>query len=74
MRRETAEALMQIYAGLGDFLNEATAVIAKEPDQAEQQELRRTVGMAMAQLWTELQLPVVTAFPDLHPDENGQND
>ncbi len=61
---------MKIYARVGDLLNEATTVIAAESDAAEQHLLRRPVGVAMAQLWTELQLPIVSAFPDLHPDDH----
>lgn len=69
MTKATAQALMSIYARLGTLLNEATEVIESEPDVAEQKELRKPVGVAMASLWTELQLPIVTAYPELHPDK-----
>jgi hypothetical protein len=69
MTKDTAEALMTIYARLGTLLNEATEVIGAEPDAAEQKALRKPVGAAMASLWTELQLPLVTAYPELHPDK-----
>ena len=54
---------------VGALLNEATTVIAADPDAAQQRLLRHPVGAAMAQLWTELQPPIVSAFPDLHPDK-----
>lgn len=68
MTKGTAEALMRIYVRLGEVLNEAAATIALEPDAVEQQRLRKPLGVAMAQLWTELQLPLVTEYPNLHPD------
>lgn len=63
---------MNIYVRLGALLNEATTAIAADPDEAEQRRLRHPSDVAMAQLWTELQLPIVSAFPDLHPDKMKQ--
>jgi hypothetical protein len=50
-------------------LNEADAVIACEPDLDEQKRLRRNLGTVMADVWVELQLPIVHAYPHLDPDK-----
>jgi len=70
MNRDTAETLMKIYGQIGALFNDATSAIATEPDASEQRRLRQPVGMAMAQLWTDLQLPIISAYPDLHPDNH----
>jgi hypothetical protein len=70
--REGAEALMRIYTRVGVALNEAHAVIEREPDEDVRRALRRPLGIAMSDLWVELQLPLVSEYPDLDPDrENG---
>jgi len=68
MTRDTATALMSIYRRLGELLNEATDVISRESDPAEQKQLRLPIGQMMAALYTDLQVPVIRAFPDLNPD------
>jgi hypothetical protein len=68
MTPETAESLMKVYARLGETLNEATGVIALEPDVEEQKRLRRHLAQVMSALWFELQLPIVKDYPHLDPD------
>ena len=68
MDRNTAERLLQLYSQVGELFNQATAVIGELPDKDEQKHLRRPLGTVMANLWTDLMLPIVRQFPDLDPD------
>lgn len=70
MNRDTAEKLMAIYARIGTLLNDATEAIETEPDEQQRKRLRTPVGIAMTHLWTDLQLPLVSAFPELNPDKS----
>jgi hypothetical protein len=70
MNRDTAEKLMAIYARVGTLLNEATDAIESEADEQLRKRLRAPIGVAMAHLWTDLQLPLVSAFPELNPDKS----
>lgn len=68
MTRDNAESLMAVYARIGELLNEAHAIIELEPDEEERKRLRRPLGQMMASLWTELQLPIASVYPQLDPD------
>jgi len=68
MNREHAIALMAIYQRIGIALNEATELISTEPVLGEQKRLRLPLGKLMADLFTELQLPIIREHPDLDPD------
>lgn len=59
---------MQIYTRVGALLNEAHAAIEREPDETVRRSLRKPLGAAMADLWVELQLPLVREYPHLDPD------
>ena len=72
MTRENAAALMAIYARVGDAFNEATTIIAGEADSEEQKRLRKPLGALMIDLYTQLQLPIIRAFPELDPDRRDE--
>lgn len=69
MDRETAVQLMRVYSQLSEPFNLATEIIGKLPDEEEQKRLRRPLGQMMADVWTELMLPIVKQFPELDPDK-----
>lgn len=68
MTRDHAAALMAIYDRVGAALNEATDIISQESDSDEQRRLRAPLGRIMTALYTDLQLPIIQAYPDLDPD------
>jgi hypothetical protein len=68
MDRATAEKLMAIYAKIGAALNEADPLLRGLPE-AERSAHLRAVGGVMADLWHDLQWPIVREYPELDPDK-----
>lgn len=72
MDRAIAEKLMEQYHLIGDSFNRATEIISTITDTAEQKRLRQPIGKLMANIWTDLMLPIVKEHPDLDPDNQAQ--
>jgi hypothetical protein len=64
MDRATAEKLMSIYKRLGMILNEVDSVITTLPEDERKAHARGLGGM-MADLWINLQSPIVREHPEL---------
>lgn len=64
MDRPTAEKLMSIYKRLGTVLNEVDIVISTLPDDERKIHAQGLGGM-MADLWINLQSPIVREHPEL---------
>ena len=67
MDRKSAEQLMAIYASVSANLNEASEFVHSLPE-AERAPHLHGLGRVMADLWLELQLPVVREHRELDPD------
>lgn len=59
---------MEIYFRLGNALNEADPIIRAIPNETERSQQLHALGMLMANVWLELQAPIVRQYPELDPD------
>jgi hypothetical protein len=59
--------------GLNGPLNEVMVAIEKITDVEQRKTLRRTMAGVVATIYTEIQTPIGTAFPDLLPDSDDLN-
>ena len=69
MTREQAEALMKSLMALGEAMGEVNVVLDALGDTEERRALRRPLGGMMADLYIELQRPIIEQYPDLDPDK-----
>ncbi len=68
MDKELATQLMECFTEVGNGLNDAAALIEQIQDEAELQVLRKGIATIMANIYTELERPIIMQFPDLDPD------
>jgi hypothetical protein len=54
-------------------LNEVMVAIEKITDVEQRRTFRRTMAGVVATIYTEIQIPIGTAFPDLLPDGDDLN-
>ena len=67
MDRSTAQKLMQVYARMGDLINEADDIVRPLAEPERSEHLRALAGV-MQHLWSNLQHPIVRQHRDLDPD------
>jgi hypothetical protein len=67
MERNSAEQLMAIYGRVSAGLNEASEFVHSLPESERAQHLQ-ALGGVMADLWLQLQLPIVREHRELDPD------
>jgi hypothetical protein len=65
MDKDLATELMTRLVALGEPLNETAHVIERIADADEKQRFERGIGEMMVRLWADLQLEVVTQYPEL---------
>jgi hypothetical protein len=59
---------MACYERIGKPLNDAQAIIVEAiPDTEERKALLRPIGEMCADIWSQLQLPIVRKHPELDP-------
>lgn len=69
MTREQAEALMKSLQALGEAMGEVNVALDALGATEERKALRRPLGGMMADLYIELQRPIIEQYPDLDPDK-----
>jgi hypothetical protein len=67
MTREQAEALMKSLLALSEAMGAVNVALDALGDTEERKALRRPLGGMMADLYIELQRPIIEQFPDLDP-------
>lgn len=69
MTREQAEALMKSLLAMSEAMGEVNAALDALGATEERNALRRPLGGMMADLYIELQRPIIEQYPDLDPDK-----
>ena len=69
MTREQAKTLMKTLGALGDAMDAVSVAMDALGDTEERKALLRPLGGMMADLYIELQRPIIAQFPDLDPDK-----
>ena len=70
MTREQAETLMKILGELYEAMSAVNVVLDALGDTEERAALRRPLGGMMADVYIELQRPIIEQFPNLDPDNS----
>lgn len=70
MEKADAEKLMKIYERAGSVLSEADLILRKIEDEAERKSFLYPLGEMLANIWDNLERPIVNMFPELDPDKD----
>ena len=70
MEKETATAIMDKMLELNAFFNRTSELTIEIHDIEERLEIRTKIGKLMADIFTEIMLPIIRQYPELDPDRD----
>ncbi|NVN90281.1 MAG: nuclear receptor NHR-99 [Desulfuromonadales bacterium] len=68
MDNNLAKQLMECFSSLDGPLNEAATLIEQIKDEIELKKFRKSIASIMANIYTELELPIIMQHPEFDPD------
>lgn len=69
VKKDSAEALMTKLLELSQAMDRVCSLIDQLESEEEKKELRRGMSGMLADVYTELMLPIIRQFPELDPDK-----
>jgi hypothetical protein len=69
MQQPLASQIIRGALSVGGHLNRLSDLIDGLPNEADRKEFRKSLGEAMAMLYTDIMRPIIKEHPDLDPDK-----